>query len=311
MKRIAIIAGLMLTVLFTSEAQNELNPASTYAIPCPENVVFCGQTVDLSRSDLRERFDREIMADNYMHSASLLTIKRANRYFPVIEPILKAQGIPDDMKYLCCIESTLNPKAVSPSGAAGLWQFMEETGREYGLQVDKQVDERYDAVKSTEAACRYFRACYEEFKDWSLVAAAYNAGRRRIRTELAKQQETSYYGLWLNEETYRYVFRILAIKCFLEHPIRYGFKLQADDLYQPFSGELVSVSGPVADWAVFAHEHGITYSQLKEWNLWIRDTKMDNPKEKTFSVQIPAQAAKTDLRKLPYVHDQNWVVYGK
>ena len=292
----------------TLRAQDKpLNPTTTYAIPLPRKASFCGQEVDLLRWDLRERLDREILAMNYMHSSTLQIIKRANRYFPVIEPILKRNGIPDDMKYLCCIESSLNPKALSPTGAAGLWQFMPATARENGLQVDDQVDERYHVEKETQAACRFLKECYELYGDWYLTAAAYNAGKRRISAEVERQQTGDFFDLWLSEETSRYIFRLISMKIVLEQPGRYGFRLKAEDLYQPVKSRQVSVSGGVADWVVFAREHGITYLQLKEANLWLRDSRLDNTRHRVYHVDIPLKEHLMFHKDRLYVHNPAWL----
>lgn len=284
------------------------NPTETHAMKVPKQVQFCNQTIDLRRMDIRERFDRELMAMNFMHSATLQMIKRANRYFPVIEPILKANNVPDDMKYLCCIESGMNPKSVSSVGAAGLWQFMSSTAQEYGLQVNSDVDERYHIEKSTVAACQYLKDAYEIYKDWNLVAASYNAGKRRITQELEKQKVDNYFDLYLNEETSRYVFRILACKWVLEHLKDYGFHLNTEDLYQPIAYKKVIVNTAVPDWAAFAVEQGTTYKQLKEANLWIKGNVMLNKAGRLYEVKIPAsdKALLFDEKKLK-THQPAWI----
>ena len=192
----------------------------------PAQVTFDGETIDLRRYDRRERMDREILAFTYMHSTTMLLIKRANRYFPIIEPILKANGIPDDFKYLMVIESNLNSIARSPAGAAGLWQFMPTTGREFGLEVNENVDERYHIEKATVAACKYFKQAYAKYGDWIAVSAAYNAGQARISSQLEKQLASHAMDLWLVEETSRYMFRLLAAKEIFSNPQRYGFLLK-------------------------------------------------------------------------------------
>lgn len=284
------------------------NPTETHAMKVPKQVQFCHESIDLRRMDVRERFDRELMAMNFMHSATLQMIKRANRYFPVIEPILKANNVPDDMKYLCCIESGMNPKSVSSVGAAGLWQFMSSTAQEYGLQVNSDVDERYHIEKSTVAACQYLKDAYEIYKDWNLVAASYNAGKRRITQELEKQKVDNYFDLYLNEETSRYVYRILACKWVLEHLKDYGFHLEAEDLYQPIAYKTVIVNTAVPDWAAFAVEQGTTYKQLKEANLWIKGNVMLNKAGRLYEVKIPAseKALLFDEKKLK-THQPAWI----
>lgn len=288
------------------------NPSTSYALAVPKQVAFCNENIDLRRVDVRERFDRELLAMNYMHSATLQMVKRANRYFPIIEPILKANNIPDDMKYLCCIESSLNPKAVSASGAAGLWQFMSTTAKDYGLQVNNEIDERYHIEKSTVAACQYLKDAYEIYQDWSLVAASYNAGKRRITNALADQHVDNYYDLYLNEETARYVYRILACKWVMENLQDYGFRLRASDLYQPIEYREVVVNTAVADWAAFAKEQGSTYKQLKEANFWIKGYTLTNSAGRIYQVKLPVndKALHFDEKKLK-IHQADWIYEGE
>lgn len=191
----------------------------------PTTMKFAGKKIDLDKTDRWERLDRELTAMAYTHGNTLLAIKRANRYFPLLAPILKKNGIPDDMIYLAVIESTLNPRALSGAKAGGLWQFMPTTGKEYGLEVNDYVDERYDPVKATEAACRYLKNSYAKYGNWESVAASYNGGMARITNELAAQQVDTAYDLYLADETMRYMFRLLAMKLILENPRDYGFRL--------------------------------------------------------------------------------------
>ena len=232
----------------------------------PDKVTFCGQIIDLREKNMRERFDRELLSMMYLHSSTLLLLKRANRYFPVIEPILKANNIPDDIKYLACIESGLDNKAISSSGAIGLWQFMPETARQFGLEVNDDVDERYHVEKETEAACSYLRSAYEKFGDWPSAAASYNIGTARIMKELARQGENSSLDLWLVEQTSRYVFRILACKEFMSDPKKYGFYIKKEQLYMPNVCKDSMVSGKVSNWVDFAKGAGISYYDLKNYN---------------------------------------------
>ncbi len=312
--RTLLLTSVLSAFCVSLQAENRKysNPSETYAMQVPKAVSFCGETINLQRMDIRERFDRELLAMNYMHSGTLQMVKRANRYFPVIEPILKANQIPDDMKYLCCIESSLNPKAVSAAGAAGLWQFIPSTAREYGLQVDSDVDERYHIEKSTVAACQYLKDAYELYRDWSLVAAAYNAGKRRITAELEKQSVDNYFDLYLNEETARYVYRIISCKWVMEHLTDYGFRLTESDLYQPVSYKTITVNTAVPDWAAFAGKHAVTYKQLKEDNLWIKGNAMLNKAGRLYEVKIPADAKALffDEKKLK-THQPSWIYEGK
>ena len=237
----------------------------------------------------------------------MMMIKRANRYFPVIEPILKANGIPDDFKYLAVIESHLDPRIVSPARAAGMWQFMEATAKQYQLIVTPTVDERYHVERATEAACRYLRDAYAKYGDWISVAASYNAGMGRISSEYARQNEASALNLWLVEETSRYVYRIFAIKQIFENPYKYGFVMHAKDLYRPISCEKVIVSNDIPDLVAFAKSHDITYADLKRFNSWLRDTKLV-VNGKSFTISIPRKKDMYYNEPNQTVHDKRWVV---
>lgn len=273
----------------------------------PAHVTFCGEKVDLTRYNMYESMDRELSSFTYFHSTTMLMIKRANRYFPVIEPILKANGIPDDFKYLAVIESHLDPRIVSPARAAGMWQFMEATAKQYQLTVTPTVDERYHVERATEAACRYLREAYAKYGDWISVAASYNAGMGRISSEYTRQNEASALNLWLVEETSRYVYRIFAIKQIFENPYKYGFVLHAKDLYRPISCEKVIVSNDIPDLVAFAKSHNITYADLKRFNPWLRDTKLV-VNEKSFAILIPNKKDMYYNEPNQTVHDKRWVV---
>ena len=236
----------------------------------PQSVTFCGQRIDLTRFDRYERMDRELLAFTYMHSTSIQMIKKANRYFPIVEPILKKNGIPDDFKYLMVIESNLNPNARSSAGAAGLWQFMKTTGREYGLEVNDNIDERYHVEKATAAACQYLKDAYEKYQDWVAVAASYNAGQARISSQLEKQYVKDALDLHLVEETARYVYRIIAAKIMFQDPTRFGFELKASQLYQPIPYREIVIDFEISNLAEWALKHGTTYSMLKIMNPWLR-----------------------------------------
>lgn len=272
----------------------------------PSSVVFCGEEIDLTRYNMHEGFDRELSSFTYFHSTTMLLIKRANRYFPIIEPILKANGIPDDFKYLAVIESHLDPQASSPARAVGMWQLLEGTAKDEGLVVAGTVDERRHVKKSTEAACRYLKKAYARYSNWTDVAASYNAGMGRISGELQKQNTDSALDLWLVEETSRYVYRMMAIKQIFENPVKYGFVLKAEDLYKPIRMNQVKVSADIQDLTSFAQEQGITYADLKRFNCWLRDRKLVTG-GKTYYIDIPE---KEDLfYKTPntIVHDPRWV----
>lgn len=252
--------------------------------------------------------DRELMSFTYMHSTTMLMVKRANRYFPVIEPILKANGLPDDFKYLAVIESNLNPLAKSPAGAAGLWQFMPATGREFGLEVNSNIDERYHIEKETKAACKYLKDAYQKYGNWLCVAAAYNAGQGRISTQMQRQMVDQAVDLWLVEETSRYMFRLLAAKAVISNPQQYGFLLKREHLYPPIPCTEVAVTTGIANLAQFAKSKGITYAQLKDANPWLRDTLLMNKSGRTYTLKIPTQDGMHYDPKKTVPHDKNWVI---
>jgi len=273
----------------------------------PFSVNFCGKNIDISRYNMREGMDRELSSFTYFHSSTMLLIKRANRYFPIIEPILKANGIPDDFKYLAVIESHLDPRATSPAKAVGVWQFLEGTGKGYGLRVTPTVDERRNIAKSTEAACKYLKEAYGKYGDWVTVAASYNAGMGRISEQLKKQGESSALNLHLVEETTRYPYRIFAIKQIFENPYKYGFVLSAENLYSPIDCEEIVVDKDIDDLAAFAREKGITYSDLKFFNPWLRDTKLLAGGVK-YTILIPNKNMLYYRSSNTYVHDKRWTV---
>ena len=303
---------IILTAFLAISIPNLLNaqtaPANYSTHDVPSSVTFCGKNIDLTRYDRYERMDRELLAFTYMHSTSIQMIKKANRYFPIVEPILKANGIPEDFKYLMVIESNLNPNARSSAGAAGLWQFMQTTGREYGLEVNKNIDERYHVEKSTEAACKYLKDAYTKYQDWIAVAASYNAGQARISTQFEKQQVDDMLDLYLVEETARYVYRIIAAKIMFSNPSAFGFRLRTKDLYMPIPYKEVSVNTGILNLAEWAKKQGITYALLKNMNPWLRDNFLQNVSKRTYTLKIPtAEGMKHDPKKVK-VHDKRWVV---
>lgn len=263
-----------------------INDYNVYAIPIPEYLNFAGEPVPLSDPDVRERMDRELLVNTYWQSNGLLMFKRANKHFPIIEPILQKYGVPNDFKYLAVIESGLQ-NAVSPAGARGIWQIMPATAREYGLEVNENVDERYDLVKSTEAACKYLLASKERFGSWTLAAAAYNAGNAGINRRLSGQQVEDYYNLLLVEETGRYMFRIVALKEIMSNPKSYGFNFREKDLYTMVPSFTVEVNKPIDDLAAFAQQYEINYKILKIHNPWLRETKLNNRSGKKYQIEIP------------------------
>lgn len=267
------------------------------------------KTIDLSRWDLHERYERELTNFCYTHNSTILTLKRANRLFPILVPILREEGVPEDFIYLCCIESSLNQRALSPAKAAGLWQFMPETARQYGLVVNDEVDERYHTIKATHAACQYFKDGYKRFGDWMAVAASYNAGMGGIQKRLSSQQETDPMDLFLPEETSRYMFRLMAMKEIFRDPYRYGFVLYSDQLYRPIRTRQIRVASPIADLTAFAKQHNTSYYQVKEFNPWLRDSRISARKGSTLNYQIDIPLEEDMNYNQPFpVYDKNWVV---
>ncbi len=259
-----------------------------FSLTLPDNIDFCGENIPLQLLDVRERLDRELLVNTYWQSNSLLSHKRASRWFPVIEPILAREGVPDDLKYLALIESGLT-NAVSPMGATGFWQFMKETAPKYGLEIGTEVDERYNVVKSTEAACKYLKEAHALYGSWSMAVASYNLGGGGLNKQVERQKTKDYFALLLPEETSRYVFRILAAKEIIRDPARYGFHLRAQDLYAPYRTRTLAVTGPIEDLADFAIRQGTNYKTLKLLNPWLRDAKLTNAKAKTYEILLPAE----------------------
>jgi membrane-bound lytic murein transglycosylase D len=257
--------------------------------PVPDTVRFMGENVPLDRFDIFESLDREILVNTYFHSQTIRFIKLAPRYFSIIDPILKSEGLPADFRYLMVAESNLSPRALSPKGAAGMWQFMKTTALECGLEVNAEVDERYHIEKSTLAACRYLKSAWEKYKIWSLVAAGYNAGFGAVDKQLEKQKVGSYFDLLMTEETERYVFRIISLKLILENPVRFGFDIPEEEKYPLSKTKKVEITGSVPDWAVFAKNQGITYKTLKYYNPWLRESFLTNKFRKTYLVDIPVK----------------------
>lgn len=281
----------------------------TASVEVPEQMTFAGEKITFDRYDKRERIDRELNSFTYFHSTTLLLFKRANRIFPIIEPILKAQGVPDDIKYLAVIESSLDARAVSPARAAGLWQFMPSTGPSYGLEVSSEVDERYHIEKSTVAACKYLKEAYNKYNSWSAATMSYNGGQGRITNALRDQQANNALDLWLVEETTRYYYRMLAIKTVFENPSHYGFIIKNGHLYKPMEFKEVKVSTPIPSLVSFAKEHDVTYSQLKDFNSWLRDTKLTNKSGKTYTILVPMRDDLYYKKGEKYrVHNPKWVI---
>ncbi|RXJ50125.1 lytic transglycosylase domain-containing protein [Gelidibacter gilvus] len=262
------------------------NGYNIYALKIPDELNFADEPLPLSIPDVYERMDRELLVNTYWQSNALLMFKRAQKYFPVIEPILKKHGIPDDFKYLAVIESGLT-NAVSPAGARGIWQIMPATGKENGLEINDNVDERYHLEKSTEVACKYLLQSKRSLGSWTLAAAAYNAGNAGISRRLKEQNVNDYYDLLLGEETGRYMFRIVALKEIMTNPKVYGFNFEENDLYGNIPTFNVVVDKEIPDFTAFAQEYGINYKVLKIHNPWLRETRLNNKTKKEYVIEIP------------------------
>jgi hypothetical protein len=257
-----------------------------YALKLPSNLDFSGEAVPLDQPDIRERLDKELLVNTYWQSNMMLLLKRANKYFPTIEPILEEEGVPDDFKYLAVIESALE-NVRSPKGAKGFWQIMPGTAKEYGLEVNSNVDERYHIEKSTRVACAYLKKAKERFGSWTLAAASYNRGMYATDRLLSKQLSENYYDLLLNSETSRYVFRILAIKEIMSNPRAYGFIFDAEDLYQPILVRKIGLDTAIGNIAQFAKEQSINYKILKIHNPWLIQNHLNNRSRKYYEISIP------------------------
>jgi membrane-bound lytic murein transglycosylase D len=262
------------------------------AVKIPQNLEFAGEKVPVENFDTRESLDMELLINAYWHSQTFLLIKKANRYFPAIEKILKEYNVPDDFKYLAIAESGLT-NVISPSKAVGFWQLLEETAKDYGLEVSKEVDERYDPEKSTHAACRFILESYKKYNNWTLAAASFNAGVRGIDRQIERQKETSYYDLLLPDETARYIFRAVALKIVMTDPEKYGFYLEKSDLYPEIPYYTVEVDSSITDMADFAKAHSTNYKLLKFLNPWLRESYLTNKSGKTYIIKIPDKNSRT------------------
>lgn len=256
----------------------------------PNYLEFAGEKIPTENFEVYERMDREFLSNTYWHSATILAIKRANRWFPVIEPILKKNNIPDDFKYLCVAESNLE-NVISPAGATGFWQFMKPAGEKYGLEINSQVDERYDVEKSTEAACKYLQDSYDMFANWIVSAASYNMGQDGVQLQRERQKATNYFNLVLNSETSRFVARIVSLKYILQYPEKYGFDIKVDEKYKPLEYYEVSLDSSVADFADYAKSLNVNYFLLKMYNPWLRDNYLSNKTRKTYTIKLPQEGS--------------------
>ena len=299
---ILLVIPLLLGSTLQSEGEQNEVAASPFILPdVPSSFTFAGEKLDLTRMDLHERMDREIISFCYMHTTSTLILKKANRYFPLIERILKENQVPDDLKYLMVIESSLDTQAYSPAGAAGLWQFMKGTARDFGLEVNANIDERYHIEKSTIAACAYLKAAYRKYANWLTAAASYNAGQGRITGELSRQKVEQAADLWLVQETSRYMFRLMAVKMMMENPASFGFHLKPSQLYPEIKYKKVQIQHAIDDLVAFAAQHQLTYAQLKEANPWLRGRSLENKSGRSYELWIPT------AERLYYNPDQTTV----
>lgn len=267
--------------------QNNAIPQVIEPVDLDKTFDFAGEELPMQSFDVRERLDNELTINTYRHGNTLLNIKKSYRYFPIIESILSAEGMPNDLKYIAVAESDLR-NATSPAGAKGFWQFMTSTGRYYGLEINSEVDERYHLEKATKAACKYLQDYYKRFGSWSLAAAAYNMGGTRLSRELKSQKATTFYDLNLNQETMRYLFRLVAMKELMKNPRKFGFYLESSDGYQELNNyREVEVSTAIESLGAFAEEHSVSYRDIKIFNPWLISTKLTNSSRKKYIIRIP------------------------
>ncbi|HOU69319.1 MAG: transglycosylase SLT domain-containing protein [Paludibacteraceae bacterium] len=312
---IFVVISVLGMLFFSSNKEKEEDvsydiPEDGYYAPqLPDKAYFCGEEIDLSNYYLRERFDREILSFSYWHSQIFLMIKRANKFFPIIEPILKKEGIPDDFKYLAMIESSLDQRALSGANAAGIWQILPETAKEAGLEVNDDIDERYNLEKSTEVACKFLKRTHDLTNSWSAAAASYNTGRARVLRQIETQQTNNYFDMLFSEETNRYVFRIIIAKCIMENPKKYGFYLKKADLYYMPKQETVAVDSSITNLTEFAISKGCNYQLLKDANPWLRSNSIVNKNKKRYIIKITTkeEAMKRDYHNVN-VHNKSWVI---
>lgn len=289
--------GFVFTLLVAADSQqqgmHDFEESAPVAVSwaIPENVTFAGEAMPLENFDTRESLDRELNATAYRHGSTLLTIKRAGRYFPEIEKILKEYGIPDDFKYLACAESDLS-NVISPAGATGFWQIMDGTGKESGMIINKEIDERYDLEKSTRFACKYLLKAYEKYGSWTMAAASYNNGFSGLSEQVDIQKETNYYDLLLNEETARYIFRIVSLKLVISEPSRYGFNIGPNEMYKPVPYYEVKVDTTVTSFEQFARHFDTNYKILKFLNPWLRKPFLTNSEKRGYTIRIPEKDAR-------------------
>jgi len=269
---------------------NEPGSYKVQALNIPEEIQFAGETMQLTETDLKERMDKELLVNTYWQSNTLLMIKRANKYFPQIEKILAEEGVPEDFKYLALIESGLE-NVTSSAGAKGFWQIMRATGRELGLEVNANVDERYNIELATRVACKYLKKAKEKLGSWTLAAASYNRGISGIRRIMEKQQADNYYDLLLGTETKRYIFRILAVKEIVESPEHYGFYIKEAQKYTPLQYTTVEVDTAITNIARFSKQMGVNYKIMKIYNPWLLQNHLNNKSRKLYNIALPEEVS--------------------
>lgn len=311
MKKLSIVAIILSCIaiggqifIFATQKENsdELyskalqSSYKVFAPVLPDTLSFAGEKVPLQYYYVRECLDRELMVNMYWQSNMLLWMKRAGRFFPIIEPILKEEGVPDDFKYLCVIESGLS-NVTSPAQASGYWQFLKSTGQNYGLEINSEIDMRWNIEASTHAACRYLKSAYRRFGSWTDAAASYNCGEAGLQKRIDKQEVDSYYHVRLNNETTRYVYRILAVKLIMKSPQNYGFYLRKCDLYPTLAYKTEKLSGRNVDMYKWCKEHGINYKVLREYNPWLQTETLTNKDNKTYEIKLPTENALTSRSK--------------
>lgn len=285
---LAAVASKTIDPAANVEVNKDGRPQYKWHTPeMPSSLDFCGEAVPLDKWEVRERLDRELISNYYQHGSQIYMLKLAGRYMPIIEERLKANGMPDDLKYVCAAESSLQQNAVSGVGASSFWQFMKDTGPRYGLEITEEVDERFNVSKATDAACKYFKEAHDKFGTWTAAAASYNCGQGGYNKQAEFQGATNYYDLIFPDETNRYVFRILALKYLLSNPKKAGNMVDNTEEYKPLKGRTVEVDATIPDLAVWAKENNTSYKMLKIYNPWLRAHRLTVKPGKKYQIQLP------------------------
>ncbi|MBJ04660.1 MAG: murein transglycosylase [Flavobacteriales bacterium] len=292
---------LIASNLLMSQINIDEKKYQIHSINIPVNLNFANEKLPLQKIDIRERLDKELLINTYWQSRTILLIKRSKKYFSIIEKILSKNQIPDDFKYLAVAESGLE-NVTSPSNAKGFWQFLEKTGKEYNLEINKSIDERYHLEKSTQAACEYFKKAYDVFQNWTLVAAAYNMGISGLKNKIEQQKVNNYYDLMLNNETYRYIFRIIAIKEIIENYNKYGFFIDQKDFYKLPSTNEIEINREIKSITDFAISNDINYKIIKILNPWILGNSIPNPQQKKYKIKLPKSKNQFMLQNDTIIH---------